>query len=86
MSAILPENRTLIFDLLDIQMQSTPFSNSFRLTEEKASPSESQSPQFTGNWQKRENGEHSDGDEDIRLHELMEDIKRYIRSIDIGNL
>ncbi|NIQ87916.1 MAG: hypothetical protein GWN93_02025 [Deltaproteobacteria bacterium] len=47
---------------------------------------ESRSPQLTGNWQKRENTDHSEVEEDVRLHELMEDIKRYIRSIDVNTL
>lgn len=67
-------------------MQSSPLSPDFHLAEGRPSHSEPQSPQLTGNWQKRENTEGSDVDEDGELHQLMEDIKRYIRSIDIGNL
>ena len=67
-------------------MQSSPLSPDFHLTEGSASHSEPQSSQLTGNWQKRENTESSEVDEDRKLHQLMEDIKSYIRSIDIGNL
>jgi hypothetical protein len=86
MPAIIQKNGVLILDLLVNPMQSRPLSHSFHLAGEKASHSESQSPQLTGNWRKRENTEHSDADEDVQLHKLMEDIKRYIRSIDISNL
>jgi hypothetical protein len=41
---------------------------------------------LAGTWEKRENTEQNDTDEDLRLNDLMEDIKRYIRSIDVGNL
>jgi hypothetical protein len=41
---------------------------------------------LAGNWNKRENSDHSDVEEDVRLHEVMEDIKRYIRSIDVNTL
>ncbi len=64
-------------------MQSGPLSPDFHLAEGRPNHSE---PQLTGNWQKRENTERSDVDEDRELHQLMEDIKSYIRSIDIGNL
>ena len=67
-------------------MQLNPLSPSFHLAEGKGSHSEPQSPHLTGNWQKRDNTEPSDVDEDRDLHQLMEDIKNYIRSIDIGNL
>jgi hypothetical protein len=67
-------------------MQSGPLSPDFHLAEGRPSHSEPQSPQLTGNWQKREHTERSDVDEDRELHQLMEDIKSYIRSIDIGSL
>ena len=70
---------------LDV-MQAIPWSPEFQLAEGRTSHSEPQSPQLTGNRQKRENTERSDVDEDRELHQLMEDIKSYIRSIDIGNL
>jgi hypothetical protein len=65
---------------------SNPLSHGFHLASESASQAESQQSQFTGDWHKRENSEHRDAEEDIRLHELMEDIKRYIRNIDISDL
>ena len=67
-------------------MRSSPVSHGLHLAREKVGHSESQSPQLTGNWHKRENTDHSDVEEDVRLHEFMEDIKRYIRSIDVNNL
>lgn len=65
---------------------SNPLSPGFHLTREAAGQSDSRSPQLAGKWQERENTEHSDTEDDVKLHELMEDIKRYIRSIDIRNL
>ena len=67
-------------------IQTTPLSHIFYLAEEKQSHLEPQSSQLTDNWQKRQNTEQSDANEDLELHNLMEDIKRYIRSIDISNL
>ena len=67
-------------------VQTTPLSHVFYLAEEKQSHSEPQSPQLTDIWQKRKDTEQSDANEDLELHKLMEDIKRYIRSIDISNL
>lgn len=67
-------------------VQSSALSPDFHLAEGGQSHSEPQSPQLTGNWERRENTEPSDFDEDRDLHQLMEDIKSYIRSIDIANL
>ena len=58
----------------------------FYLAEGRKSHPEQQSSQLTGKWQKGGNTEPSDVDEDRELHQLMEDIKSYIRSIDIGKL
>ena len=74
------------YELLFNPMRSSPLSHGFQLAREKVGHSESQSQQLTGNWHKRENTEHNDVEEDVQLHELMEDIKRYIRSIDVNNL
>ena len=73
-------------EMLIKPMASEPLSQGFHLPRETAGQSDSQSPRLTGNWQERENTEHSDSEDDIKLHELMEDIKRYIRSIDVSNL
>ncbi|UCE84161.1 MAG: hypothetical protein JSV47_06555 [Deltaproteobacteria bacterium] len=86
MQVILNKNTLLIFKPSFNPMESSPLTHTFHLGGERASQSESQQPQLTGDWQKRENSEHRDVEEDIRLHELMEDIKRYIRNIDISNL
>ena len=67
-------------------MQANHLSPDFYLAEGRQSHSEPESSQLTGNWQKRENTESRDVDEEHELHQLMEDIKSYIRSIDIGNL
>ncbi len=78
---ILPTTERLV-----MLMESEPLSQGFHLPRETAGQSDSQSPELTGNWQKRENTEHSDSEDDIKLHELMEAVKRYIRSIDVSNL
>jgi hypothetical protein len=67
-------------------MLSSPLSHGFHVAREKVGHSESRSSQLDGNWHRRENTDHSDVEEDVRLHELMEDIKRYIRSIDVNAL
>jgi len=67
-------------------LNSNPLSHGFHLAGESASHSGSEQHDLTNTWKDPENTEHNDADEDIRLHEFMEDIKRYIRSIDIGDL
>ena len=86
MPAIQEEKVLLTSELLNNPTESKPLSPEFNLAEETAGHSDSQSPRLTGNWQKRENTEHSDSEDDIKLHELMEAVKRYIRSIDVSNL
>ncbi len=86
MLVILGTYETMLDKVLLNPLQSSPFSHGFHLTGEKASHSESQPSELTNSWKKRENTENSDIDEDFKLHEFMEDIKRYIRSIDISNL
>lgn len=66
--------------------QSTPFAHGFHLAGEAPSHSGSKSPELTSTWEEQENTKPADKGEDLELHQLMEDIKRYIRSIDIGNL
>jgi hypothetical protein len=75
-----------MYELLFNQMRASPLSPALHLAREKAGHSESRSPQLAGNWHKRENTDHGDVEEDVRLHELMEDVKRYIRSIDVTTL
>ena len=67
-------------------MLASPLSHGFHLASEQVGHAESRSPELAGNWQKRENTDHSEVEEDVRLHELMEDVKRYIRSIDVDTL
>jgi hypothetical protein len=67
-------------------MQSSPFAHGFHLASQTPSHSESQSPELASTWENNENTKAADTDEDIELHQLMEDVKRYIRSIDISNL
>jgi hypothetical protein len=86
MSETLFRDGSQLHELLFSPMQSSPLSHGLHLAREKVGQSESRSPQLAGNWHKRENTDHSDGDEDVRLHELMEDVKRYIRSIDVNTL
>jgi hypothetical protein len=77
---------TPMHELIFNPMRFSPLSHGFHVAREKVGHSESRSPQLAGNWHKRENTDHSDVEEDVRLHELMEDIKRYIRSIDVNTL
>lgn len=84
MTANLAEYGVMSCDLCLDPVRSGPLATNLYLSE--GSHSEPQSPQLTGNWQKRENTEGPEADEDLELHQLMEDIKRYIRSIDIGKL
>ena len=86
MSATLFRVGSPMYEQLFNPMQASPLSHGFHVAREKVGQSESQSPQLAGNWHERENADHSDMDEDVRLHELMEDIKRYIRSIDVSTL
>ena len=67
-------------------MQSSPFAHGFNLASDTHSNSQSQSSELASTWDSHENTKPVDTDEDLELHQLMEDIKRYIRSIDIGNL
>ena len=86
MSVNLFRDGSQLHELLFSPMQSSPLSHGLHLAREKVGHSESRSPQLAGNWHKRENTDHSDVEEDVRLHELMEDVKRYIRSIDVTSL
>jgi hypothetical protein len=69
-----------------IPVQPNPFAQGFHLNGETISHSESTSPKLTRSWEDQENKKPGDTDEDVELHQLMEDIKRYIRSIDISDL
>jgi hypothetical protein len=86
MPAIMQYKALLTIDLLLNAAASKPLSPDLNLIGETPVQSDSRAPELTGNWQKRENTEHRDIDEDLEIHELMEDIKRYIRSIDISSL
>ena len=86
MAAILERYEITKSEPLMFTEQSSPFSHGFHLASEGVSHSESSPSELTTTWEKRENVEQSDTDEDLRLNDLMEDIKRYIRSIDVGNL
>ena len=86
MQSVLIVQLPLAIELLLSLKESEPLSHGFHLIGETAAQPDTQSPRLTGDWQKRENTEHSDTEDDVKLHELMEDIKRYIRSIDVSNL
>ena len=86
MSVTLFRDGSTMYELLSNLMQSSPLPPGLHLAREKVDHSESRSAQLAGNWHKSENADHSDAEEDVRLHELMEDIKRYIRSIDVTTL
>jgi len=86
MSVTLFRDGPSMHELLLNPTRSSPLSHGFHLAAENVGHSESRSPQLAGNWHKRENTDHSEMEEDVRLHNLMEDIKRYIRSIDVNTL
>jgi len=86
MAAIMERYNIAIDEVLLNPMQSTPFAHGFHLASQTPSHSESQSPELTSTWEKHENTKAADTDEDHELHQLMEDVKRYIRNIDISNL
>ena len=86
MPAILQRYNIEIIEMLLNPLQSSPFAHGFNLASEGQSHSESQSPELASTWDNHENTKSGDTDEDVELHQLMEDIKRYIRSIDISNL
>jgi hypothetical protein len=67
-------------------VQSTPLTEGFYMSSDPASQSEATSPDLSHTWEEHENKKPADTDEDLELRQFMEDIKRYIRSIDIGNL
>ena len=75
-----------INEILLNPIETSSFSYGFNLASESQSYSESQSPELASTWYNHENTKPVDTDEDHELHQLMEDIKRYIRSIDISNL
>jgi len=75
-----------INEMLLNPIQSGPFAHGFNLASESQSHSESQSPELASTWDNHENTKPGDTDEDLELRQLMEDVKRYIRSIDISNL
>ena len=86
MSQTLYGDRLSMYELLFNPRPTSPLSHGFHLATEKVSHAESRSPQMAGNWHKSENTDHGDVEEDFRLRELMEDIKRYIRNIDVNAL
>ena len=86
MPAILQRYNIEINEMILNPLQSSPFAHGFNLASESQSHSESQSPELASTWDNHEDTKSGDTDEDVELHQLMEDIKRYIRSIDISNL
>ena len=86
MTIVLERYSTATVRELLIPIQSTPFAHGFYPDSETTSHSESKSPELTSTWEEKENQKPANGDEGHELRQLMEDIKRYIRSIDIGNL
>jgi len=86
MAAIMERYTLAIDEALLNPKQSSPFAHGFQLASQTPGHSESQSPELTSTWEKHESTKATDTDEDRDLHQLMEDIKRYIRSIDISDL
>jgi hypothetical protein len=86
MAAIMKRYNVDMNEMLLNPMKSSPFAHGFNLASDTHSHSQSQSPELASTWDNHENTKPVDTDEDLELHQLMEDIKRYIRSIDISNL
>ncbi|UCG13007.1 MAG: hypothetical protein JSU72_00465 [Deltaproteobacteria bacterium] len=86
MEEILLERVAWIPTLLLTAIESKPWSHGYRLAEEKASRVESQPQQLGENWLERDDTERREAEENRHIHDLMENIKRYIRNIDINNL
>ena len=86
MTIVLERYSTATVRELLIPLQSNPFTHGFYPASETASHSESKSPELTSTWEEQENKKPASGDEEQEIRQLMEDIKRYIRSIDISNL
>ena len=86
MPAISNQKAMRTLHLLFAPLGSGPPTHAFHPTGDTAGHTESQSPQLPNSWEKQESTERHDTEDDAQLHELMEDIKRYIRNIDVGNL
>jgi hypothetical protein len=87
MHAVFRNTVPWIIDLTLNPMGSGDWSPGFHLAGENPGQTESTTPtQVTGNWQKRENTDARDLEEDVHLSEFMEEIKRYIRNIDVSDL
>ena len=86
MPAISNQNATRTLRPLLAPMESGPPTHAFHPGSDTSGHTESQPPQLPSSWENQENTERRDPEEDAELHELMEDIKRYIRNIDVGNL
>jgi hypothetical protein len=81
---VVPEIREKVVNqVLLNHVNSNQFSHKFDLA---GASGKSESPKLANTWKDRDNTEQSNPDDDARLQEFMEDIKRYIRSIDISNL
>lgn len=86
MPAISSQKATRTLHLLLAPLGSGPPTHAFHPAGDTSGHTEPQPPQLSSSWEKQENTERHDTEEDTQLHELMEDIKRYIRNIDVGNL
>ena len=63
-----------------------PQDAAFSMGAESEIPPESDRSAVRGPWTDGDEGEHGEGDLDWRVPRIMEDVKRYIRSIDISTL
>jgi hypothetical protein len=87
MNAVLEVMAPCNIELNLTPMVSGNWSPDFQLAGENPGESKSSAPpQVTGNWQKQEDTETRDLVDDGHLSEFMEEIKRYIRNIDVSNL
>ena len=86
MPEVLRGKEPRIFKVIFNPIESGPFSDGFQMSEGDRSQSESHPPKIHGTWREREEAEHHDAEKDIQLRQFMENVKRYIRNIDISSL
>jgi hypothetical protein len=63
-----------------------PLHPPFSVETESQVPSEPDEPVVSGPWRGDDKGDHREGEVDPRVPKIMEDVMRYIRSIDVNTL
>ncbi|MFP3870505.1 MAG: hypothetical protein ACLFVT_06455 [Syntrophobacteria bacterium] len=64
----------------------TPLTQDLYLAGESSGQTDSRPQQLSGNWTEQEDAKHHNQEEDPELEQLMENVKRYIRNIDVNKL